>query len=163
MAWLRKKTALLGLGWMLLAAATAGLVTRWMLNQSHHHRHEARHGPLEDSEKAFHDWMHQHLRLTTEQARLLKPFEQKFEEERQRLRREIQAVGRELARTVSAVSAMTPESEDLLRRLNTAQGELQRATLQHFFDMKVHLDDAQQAKLSRWTQDSLLHQEAAHE
>lgn len=134
-----------------------------MLNQSHHHQHDLRQGGREDSEKAFHDWMHQHLRLTDEQAGLLEPYEEKFEAERLRLRREIQVAGKELAQVVSEGSAMTAESEGLLQRLSAAQGELQRATLRHFFEMKVHLDSAQQAKLSKWTQDSLLHQEAPHE
>jgi nickel and cobalt resistance protein CnrR len=157
------KTLLFGLCWVLLAGLTSVLVTRWMLGQSQHHRHEHRHGPYEGSEQAFHDWMHQHLQLSPAQAQLLEPFELKFENERRRLRLEIQAIGHELALAVSLGTAMTPESEALLRRLNDAQAKLQRAALQHFFEMKEHLDTEQQAKLSQWTHDSLLHQEEAHE
>jgi nickel and cobalt resistance protein CnrR len=160
---IQPKTLLFGLGWVLLAGLTSVLVTRWMLTQVQHHRHGHRHGSYEGSEQAFHDWMHQHLRLSPQQAQLLEPFELKFENERRRLRLEIQSIGRDLALAVSMGSAMTPESEALLRRLNEAQAQLQRAALQHFFEMKGHLDADQQAKLSQWTHDSLLHQEAVHE
>jgi nickel and cobalt resistance protein CnrR len=155
----KQKTWLMGMGWILLAALTAVMVTQWMLQRSGRESGHRHHG---GSEQAFHDWMHQHLGLNAEQGRRLEPFELKFEAERQRLRGEIEAVGRELAAAVSAASAMTPESEALLRRLNEAQAQLQRAALQHFYEMKEHLNPAQQAKLSQWTHDSLLHQEGAH-
>jgi len=161
--WIQQKTLYFGLGWVLLAGLTSVLVTRWMLTQSQHHQHGHHPGTYGGSEQAFHEWMHEHLRLTNEQAQLLEPFELKFENERRRLRREIQSIGRELAQAVSVGSSMTPESEALLLRLNEAQSQLQRATLQHFFEMKEHLGADQQAKLSKWTHDSLLHQEEVHE
>jgi Spy/CpxP family protein refolding chaperone len=73
-----------------------------------------------------------------------------------RLRKEIAEAGRALAAAVRKGQAGSPEIDAALTRLNAAQAELQRATLDHFFAMKDHLEPDQAEKLLEWTHDSLL-------
>jgi hypothetical protein len=72
-----------------------------------------------------------------------------------RLGDEIRAAGSEVAAALGAATLDDAKLKSALERLNRHQGELQRATLDHFFAMKRHLRPAQARKLLEWTHDSL--------
>ena len=127
-----------------LAALTTLLVLRWQTPPSRE---------IHD----FHQWMHRHLELTPEQHAALEPAEHRYEETRRNLDARIAAAGRDLAEAVRSGNGDSPEIRDALQRLHAAQGELQQATLDHFFDMKEPLDPGQAEKLLQWTHDRLLH------
>ena len=133
----------------LLAGLTALWVTDWAL-----HRHGESHAQ-DRTETDFHAWMHAHLDLTPEQHDALAPHEESFERERARLGDEIRAAGNEVASALGAATLDDARLKSALERLNRHQGELQRATLDHFFAMKRHLRPAQARKLLEWTHDSL--------
>jgi Spy/CpxP family protein refolding chaperone len=133
---------------VLLAGGTAFLVTRAIP-----HAPSAPHAAAEED---FHYWMHEQLKLTPAQHDALDPIEKAFEKERARLRTEIAAAGRDLADAVRRGKSGSPEIDAALTRLNAAQAALQRATLDHFFAMKDHLEPAQAEKLLQWTHDSIL-------
>ena len=135
--------ALLVFATVVLAAVTAYLVSR----PDHHHS---------GSEEDFHQWMHRRLLITPAQEEALAPHERIFEKERLRLRGEIATAGRALADAVREGNPGSPEIEGALTRLNALQAELQRATLEHFFAMKEHLDPDQAEKLLQWTHDSIV-------
>jgi Spy/CpxP family protein refolding chaperone len=142
-------TAAWALATVLLAGLTAFLVTR---STGKHAAPETAPG----AEADFHQWMHQRLDITPDQHAALEPFEHAFESERTRLRSEIAQAGRDLAEAVRKGDPASPEIEAALTRLNAAQAALQRATLDHFFAMKRHLDPAQAGKLLEWTHDSIV-------
>jgi Spy/CpxP family protein refolding chaperone len=132
-----------------LAAGTALVVSLWKQRSTN---------PEARKEDDFHRWMHEQLAITPAQHEAMAPVEKAFEEERARLRTEIASAGRELADAVRKGKSASPEIDAALVRLNAAQAKLQRATLDHFFAMKDHLDPAQAEKLLQWTHDSILHQ-----
>ena len=140
------------LGTIVLAGATSYLVSH-SAHDSHSHASHAG-----DSEEDFHHWMHDQLKITPQQEQALEPYEKAFEADRQRLRAEIAEAGRELAAAVRAGKPGSPEIEASLKQLGAAQMGLQRASLDHFFKMKEHLDPEQAEKLLQWTHDSILHQ-----
>ena len=142
-------TATWALATVLLAGLTAFVVTRSAGRQ------ESATAPT-GSEADFHQWMHDRLEITPDQHKALEPLEHAFETERERLRAEIARAGRDLAEGVRQGDPESPRIEDALNRLNAAQAGLQRATLQHFFAMKRHLDPAQAEKLLEWTHDSIV-------
>ena len=131
------------------AGGTALFVTDWAL-----HRHGEGHAQDHD-ETDFHTWMHEHLDITPEQHAILEPIEAEFEQQRMRLRNEIQAAGLEVAAAIGVANVNDARLKSALERLNKTQGELQRMTLEHFFAMKRHLRPAQAKKLLEWTRDSL--------
>jgi Spy/CpxP family protein refolding chaperone len=133
--------------WLLATVALAG-ITSFLVSRTGHRHH--------GSEHDFHRWMHEQLHVTPEQEKAMAPVEQAFEEQRVRLRKEIAEAGRALAAAVRKGQAGSPEIDAALTRLNAAQAELQRATLDHFFAMKDHLEPDQAEKLLEWTHDSLL-------
>jgi Spy/CpxP family protein refolding chaperone len=99
--------------------------------------------------------MHEHLDITPEQHEKLEPIEAEFEKQRVRLRAEISAADLALAQTLSEADTNDAALKAALERLNKAQGELQRMTLEHFFAMKRYLRPAQAKRLLEWTHDSL--------
>ena len=133
----------------ILAGVTAWLVTDWTL-----HRHGESHA-RDHAEPDFHAWMHEHLDITAEQHEKLEPIEAEFEQQRVRLRSEIRTAGLEVAATINEATVDDARLKAALERLNQAQGELQRMTLDHFFAMKRYLRPAQAKKLLEWTHDSL--------
>lgn len=133
----------------LLAGGTALFVTDWAL-----HRHGEGHAH-DHVETDFHAWMHQHLDITPEQHEKLEPIEAEFELQRVRLSGEIRAAGIEVAAVIGEANVNDARLKAGLERLNKAQAELQRMTLEHFFAMKRHLRPAQAKKLLEWTHDSL--------
>ncbi len=132
-----------------LSGLTAWFVTDWTL-----HRHGEGHAH-DHVETDFHAWMHEHLDITPEQHAKLEPIEEEFEGQRARLKEEIRAAGQEVAATISESKVNDTRLQATLTKLNKAQGELQRMTLDHFFAMKRHLRPAQAKKLVEWTHDSL--------
>jgi hypothetical protein len=134
------------LGTVLLAGVTAYFVSRSV------QRPQASAAARDD----LHHWMHERLALTSAQHEALDPIEKAFEGERVRLGAELGVAGRELADAVRQGKSGAPEIDSALIRLNAAQAALQRATLEHFFAMKEHLDPAQAEKLLQWIHDSLL-------
>lgn len=132
-----------------LAGATAWLVTDWTL-----HRHGEGHAH-DHVETDFHSWMHEHLDITPEQHEKLEPVEAEFEKQRTRLKADIRAAGLEVAAAISETEVNDARLKASLERLNHAQGELQRMTLDHFFAMKRYLRPAQAKKLVEWTHDSI--------
>lgn len=133
----------------LLAGVTAWLVTDWAL-----HRH-AEHHTHGHEQPDFHAWMHAHLDLTPEQHEKLEPIEAGFETQRTRLQAEVRAAALSLANTIRDSEGNDPALDTALQRLNKTQGDLQRATLEHFFAMKRYLRPEQASRLLEWTHDSL--------
>jgi Spy/CpxP family protein refolding chaperone len=129
---------------IVLSAGTS-LMVHW---RSRSHIHE---------EADFHEWMHRNLDLSAHQHDVLEPAEQRFEKRRAALRSEISEAGRAIGFAIQSGEADSPEITAALEQLQKAQAELQRATVQHFFEMKEQLDPEQSEKLRQWTHDRLLH------
>jgi Spy/CpxP family protein refolding chaperone len=106
---------------------------------------------------SLHEWMHQHLEISSAQHVILDPLESAFESQRVQLRQQIRQSGEVLA---IAIRDAAPDAAILAHqeKLNAAQGRLQQATLKHFIEMKQHLNPAQAEKLAAWTHDSILRQ-----
>lgn len=139
------------LGTLLLAAGTAFVVARATQPGHSHGRASG------DRAQDLHHWMHEQLELQDDQHAALEPIEAEFEASRARLQGAIDEAGRELAAAVRRGDPQSAEIARALQSLNHRQAELQRATLDHFFAMKDHLDPEQADKLLQWTHDSIVH------
>lgn len=157
---MRTQRWLLVVIWLAGTLALSGLTGWWLLGRprSSAHGHQHHHAAAEESEAAFHAWMHQNLGLSPEQEARMAPQEKAYEAERRRLRAAIKEAGRALALRVREADRFDQELRAPLERLSAAQRQLQEATLAHFFEMKAHLDDRQRELLRQWTHDSLLHE-----
>jgi len=150
---MRSRTWFLLAAWLLVTLVVSAGTSWWLQHHGDGHKH-ARTGETED---AFHQWIHQNLKITNAQSAVLEPFEQDFEIRRGNVRREIREAGRELAERVRVATQLDEGIGAALDRLGRAQAELQRLTLEHFFQMKEHLEPEQQTRLRQWTHESLIH------
>ncbi|MEZ5326929.1 MAG: periplasmic heavy metal sensor [Verrucomicrobiales bacterium] len=134
--------------WMLVAAAIAAAVSV-SITLLLGHRHSG------DSEAELHAWMHENLNLTREQDGILHPLEQAYEQRRLKLHEEIKRAGNQLGGALRKGDLQSQEAQDALTHLDRLQADLRRATLEHFFVMKDHLDPAQSEKLLEWVAESI--------
>jgi len=139
---------------VLAVAAPGSAILAARLAARHARGHDHTHS--EASEKDFHAFLHARLQPTPEQALLLDPLEHRYEEERLRLRGAIESASKDLAAAIRDGRRDSVDVGSALARLHGLQGELQRITLDHFFEMKEHLDPTQAALLLELTHDSIL-------
>lgn len=105
----------------------------------------------------FHRWVHAHLELSDDQHARLQPAEQRFAVQEAAIRMKITQASGALAVAIQSEGRESPKINAALEDLHNAQAELQRATLDHFFDMKEQLEPEQAEKLRHWTHERLLH------
>ena len=141
--------------WLIATVAIAGLTAWAVTTQVPPSKASSGASVTRPSELSLHDWMHQHLGITAEQHHVLDSLETTYEATHVRLRQAVRQLGTELAIAIrdSAPPATILATQE---KLNSAQGQLQQATLQHFIEMKQHLTPSQAQKLADWTHDSIL-------
>lgn len=138
----------------LIATILVAALTAWAVTQRLPSPPESIQVP---SGLSLHEWMHQHLEISSTQHAILDPLESAFESQRVQLRQQIRQSGEVLA---IAIRDAAPDAAILAHqeKLNAAQGRLQQATLKHFIEMKQYLNPAQAERLAAWTHDSILRQ-----
>ena len=141
--------------WSAATVLLAGGTAWWVAGQREHSLPPAVASSSEKSPVDFHTWMHGHLDLTPGQHEKMEAAEVQFERERARLQAEIRTCGKALADAIRSGPPESPEVQGPLTKLHAAQGELQQATLAHFYAMKQHLTPAQAEKLLQWTHDGI--------
>lgn len=112
-------------------------------------------GSFRSTAMSGHEWIHKQLNLTADQQKALEPIETKFEERKGILMGEIRAANRELAEAIRQDQTDSPRVAAAVEKIHHAQGELQKTTLQHVFEMKGVLTAEQYQKLLNLTADEL--------
>lgn len=103
----------------------------------------------------YHLWVHQELKLTTEQENVLHAVEERFAEKRKHLTEIIRLANMELAEAITKDRVNSPRVEATVEKIHSAQGELQKATMEHVFEMQPHLSAEQYERLLNLTANAL--------
>lgn len=103
------------------------------------------HGPREHV--AAHNWLHRELKLTAEQERALEPIEAKFGAKERELAAALLEANRNLARTMGDEKGFTPRVAAAVEVVHQRMGDLQKASIEHVFDMRTVLSPEQGDKL----------------
>lgn len=115
--------------------------------------------PPSESESAnWHHVLHDRLHITQEQDEKLKALEVHYMERRQALETQMQQANRDLAAAIKSEKAYTARIQDITENIHHIMGELQKATLQHIFEMRPILTDEQNEKLEQMVTDALTRQ-----
>ncbi len=96
-----------------------------------------------------HAWLHRELGLTEAQREALAPLEAAYAVREQQARSAFDAANRELARAVAEDQRLSPRVGQALDHLHVAMADLQKASLEHLFEMRAQLKPEQAAKLMR--------------
>lgn len=153
---MRARSLLWSLATVVVAALVSFLVARATLDRDSRGSDDSSPRAEHHGEAELHEWLHENLGITAEQESRLLPIESRYESERRRLHAAIGRAGEKLA---AAIRENEPGSEAIAaarRDLTRLQGELQQATLDHFFAMKEHLTPEQGERLLEWTRQSIL-------
>ena len=123
----------------------AGWFFGWS-SSSHPHRADA------------HMWIHEHLDISREQDLALADIERRYAQQRDRLLGVIRQANSKLADAILGDRSFSPQVVSAVETIHHAQGELQRVTLEHVFEMQEILTPQQYDKLLELTASSLRHQ-----
>lgn len=103
-----------------------------------------------------HTWLHEQIGITAEQDQKLSEVEKKFAEKQRTFQEKIHVGNLELAAAMLEDKAFSERVTAAVERIHHAQGELQKATIEHIFDMQTVLTPQQAEKLNKLAADALV-------
>ncbi len=112
--------------------------------------------PSAQSQIDAHAWLHKQIDITAEQDSALTQIEKKFAEKQRELQAEIHAGNVELANAMMDDKKFSDRVAAAVERIHHAQGDLQKATIEHIFDMQTVLTPEQAEKLNKLAADALI-------
>ncbi|MBY0406715.1 MAG: periplasmic heavy metal sensor [Rickettsiales bacterium] len=104
-----------------------------------------------------HQNLHEHLGITAEQEKRLEPIEQRFQARKTELTQAINDANSELGTAIIADKSYSERVKKAVEEIHHAQGELQKQTLEHLFEMQTVLTPEQSEKLDQLAADALIH------
>jgi Spy/CpxP family protein refolding chaperone len=109
-------------------------------------------------EPSLHEFVHEELKLTTEQKQRLDILEQDFAVKRRAREAELRAANAELAQAIQARHAYSPDVKAAVERFHDAMGELQNETILHVLAMRTVLTPDQAVMFDRRVSEALTDQ-----
>lgn len=103
----------------------------------------------------YHEWIHKKLNMTAEQERRSLTSERRYEETKRHLEEVIRLANSELAERILKDKSYSPSVEKSVAEIHSAVGQLQKATLEHIFELKEVLDAEQYGRLIELTAQGL--------
>lgn len=103
-----------------------------------------------------HVWLHEQIGITADQDQKLIEIERTFAEKQRVLRGKIHVGNLELAAAMLEDKAFSERVAAAVERIHHAQGELQKLTIEHIFDMQTVLTPEQAEKLNKLAADALV-------
>lgn len=104
---------------------------------------------------SLHQFVHEELVLTEDQNSRLETLEARFAVERAALKSSLRAANARLAQAMDAEHEYGPEVSAAIDDVHGQMGELQKATVQHVFDMREILEPEQQRLFDRKVSEAL--------
>lgn len=103
-----------------------------------------------------HAWLHQQISITAEQESKLTDIEKAFAEKQNTFQKEIHIGNLELAAAMLEDKTFSKRVAAAVERIHHAQGGLQKATIEHIFNMQTVLTPQQAEKLNKLAADALI-------
>ena len=110
---------------------------------------------LVDAHGGGHHWLHEQLDLSAEEHVRLEPIEIEFAQREKDLADALQEAKRQLAEAVEEDKAYTPRVSKAIEEIHGAMAALQKATIEHLFEMEEALSAEHYERLLRLAGDSL--------
>ena len=104
---------------------------------------------------SLHQFVHEELVLSKEQNARLEALEARFAVERSALEASLRASNARLAQAMEEEHAFGPEVSAAIDDVHARMGDLQKATVQHVFDMREILNPQQQRLFDRQVSEAL--------
>lgn len=108
-----------------------------------------------DAHGGGHHWLHEQLELSAAEHARLEPLESEFVQREKALADALKEAKRQLAAAVEEDKAYTPRVSKAIEEIHRAMADLQKATIEHLFEMEEALSAEQYERLLRLAGDSL--------
>ncbi|HEY0943906.1 MAG TPA: periplasmic heavy metal sensor [Opitutaceae bacterium] len=102
-----------------------------------------------------HEWLHAELDLTPEQRKAIEPIELRFAAKERLMNQQMREANHELALAIGRGKAYSPEVASAVEKIHHIMGELQKASIEHVFEMRQVLTPKQGDKLLSLAQRAL--------
>jgi Spy/CpxP family protein refolding chaperone len=102
-----------------------------------------------------HSYLHEQLNITQEQDIKLQDSESDYQKRKLRLQETIRLANMELADAIHENPSFTPAVQQAVDKIHNAMGQLQKASLDHLFQMQPILTDDQNKKLKKLITEAL--------
>ena len=103
----------------------------------------------------WHQKFHDRLKISDVQELKLKAIEERFYRKRKALEQKIKLANTELAKAIKTDKSLSRNVQEATNKIHQAMGELQKATLEHLFEMRPILTDQQNRILEQMVTDAL--------
>jgi Spy/CpxP family protein refolding chaperone len=103
------------------------------------------------------NWLEAQLKLTDTQVQQLAGIEARYDQQKIELSAKIRTANAELAAAILEDKRYSKRVEKAQAAIHAAQGEMQRATLEHFFELQPHLTPEQRETLNAVAVNALYH------
>ena len=103
----------------------------------------------------WHQVLHEKLNITPEQDVKLSEIEKRYKQRRQYLQEQMRLANMELAEAIRNDKSFSPKVQAATDKIHHAMGGLQKATLEHLFEMRPILTTEQNQKLEQLITDAL--------
>jgi len=113
------------------------------------------HDRASGDEHDMHHYLHNQLHITHDQEQKLTEIEKDFSQKKQYLEETMRVANMELAESIKKHDTYSPEVQQAVDKIHSAMGEMQKATLEHLFEMKPILNEEQNKKLKRLITEAL--------
>ncbi len=107
---------------------------------------------------SLHEFVHEELKLTSDQKARLEVLEQDFAVRRRAREAELRAANAELARAIQVRHEYSPEVQAAVERFHDAMGELQKETILHVLAMRTVLSPEQALEFDKRIGEALTEQ-----
>jgi Spy/CpxP family protein refolding chaperone len=104
-----------------------------------------------------HVWLHDKLGITSEQDNKLHPIEERFTNRKKEIEARIREANRALGTAIMEDKRYSDRVKAGVDAIHHAQGELQKATMEHLFEMQTALTPEQKDTLNKLAADALQH------
>lgn len=105
-----------------------------------------------------HQLLHEHLNITDKQDQALAGIEERFKLRKEALENTIHQANIELGGAIAEDKQYSERVNQAVEKALHAQGELQKATLEHLFEMQTVLTPEQASELNKMAADALINQ-----
>lgn len=115
--------------------------------------------PRVSEEEFGHEWLHDRLHLSEAEETALISIEKDYDLQKRELEEQFDERKTRLAKLLIDQSEYTDETTKAVLEIHMTHGELQKLSIEHYFDMMGVLSTANQAKLKRLAAEALSHPE----
>jgi Spy/CpxP family protein refolding chaperone len=104
--------------------------------------------PALKSPEVAHGWLHNELHITADEEKKLHPIEERFDARKKELEGKIRDANVALGKAIMEDKRYSDRVQAAVDSIHHAQGELQKATLEHLFEMQAQLTPQQAETLN---------------